>query len=222
MKLAFFDIDGTLLAGSTERRFSRYLLRRGCLGPRQVAAFVWFALRHLPTFGRHLLKKNKAYLVGMDTGRVRALAAQFVDAEIVPRLYEPVVQRLQCHLKAGDTVVLLSGTLDPIAQALAAALGVQHVCATLCREQHGRYTSAAPERHPFGPNKRELAARIATELGADLREAAAYGDSLHDLDLLEAVGHPVAVLPDGPLLATARGNRWDIITANEGPSVQPQ
>ena len=51
------------------------------------------------------------------------LAARFVAEEILPRLYAPAVQRLQSHLRRGDTVVLLSGTLEPIARALAAALG---------------------------------------------------------------------------------------------------
>jgi HAD superfamily hydrolase (TIGR01490 family) len=222
MKLAFFDIDGTLLAGSTERRFSRYLLRKGYLGPRQVASFLWFLLRHIRTYGRDVLKKNKAYLDGIDVERIRALAEEFVAAEVMPQLYAPVVQRLQRHLKAGDTAVLLSGTLEPIARALGAALGVQHVCATICDERQGRYTSAAPHRHPFGAVKRTLATWIATEMGADLRDAAAYGDSRHDLELLEAVGHPVAVRPDAPLLATARGNRWDIIAGREGPHIQPQ
>lgn len=222
MKLAFFDIDGTLLAGSTERRFWRFLLRRGQLGPRQLAAFLWFTARRLPTFGRHTLKKNKAYLAGLEVERVRALAAEFVAAAVVPQLYEPAVQRLQRHVAAGDTVVLLSGTLEPIAAALGAALGVQHIYATICSERRGRYTGAAPERHPFGAAKRELASSIAATLGADLREAAAYGDSRHDLDLLGAVGYPVAVRPDAPLLATARGNRWDIIAGREEPRVQPQ
>lgn len=222
MKLAFFDIDGTLLAGSTERRFWRYLLRRGHQGPYQFAAYLFFALRFLPTFGRHTLQKNKAYLVGLEVERVRALASDFVKTEVVPLLYQPAVQRLQRHVDAGDTVVLLSGTLEPIARALGAALGVHYALGTICRERHGRYTAAPPERHPFGASKSELAASLAAKLGGNLRDAAAYGDSRHDLRLLESVGYPVAVQPDPPLLATARGNRWDIIAGRDAPRAQPQ
>lgn len=222
MKLAFFDIDGTLLVGSTERRFWRFLLQRGYQGPRQIAAYLYFSLRFLSTFGRHILKVNKAYLSGLDTERVRALATEFVAGEVVPRLYEPAVQRLRRHLKDGDTVVLLSGTLEPIARALGTTLGVQHVCATRCAVHRGRYTASPPECHPFSDEKLELATRLAAALGADLRDAAAYGDSRHDLCLLQAVGQPVAVRPDPPLLATARGNRWDIIAGGEHPRAQPQ
>jgi HAD superfamily hydrolase (TIGR01490 family) len=221
MTLAVFDIDGTLVEGSTERRFWRYLLKRGHQGPRQVLAYLLFWLRYLPVYGRHTAKKNKAYLYKLETARVRALAAQFVAEEIWPRLYAPAVQRLQSHLRRGDAVVLLSGTLEPIAQEIARALTVPHVRATVCRERDGRYGAGPPEVHPFGAAKLDIATRFAAELGASLAEASAYSDSLHDLDLLQAVGDPVAVMPDPPLLETARGNRWLIIRSRNAPGALP-
>jgi HAD superfamily hydrolase (TIGR01490 family) len=211
MTLAIFDIDGTLVEGSTERRFWRYLLKRGHQGPRQVLAYLLFWLRYFPVYRGLTAKKNKAYLYKLDTARVRGLAERFVVEEIVPRLYAPAVQRLQSHLRRGDTVVLLSGTLEPIARALAQALGVEHVRATMCKERDGRYLAGPPKVHPFGAVKLEIAAELAAEIGASLSEASAYGDSQHDLTLLEAVGDPVAVQPDRPLLETARGNHWLII-----------
>jgi HAD superfamily hydrolase (TIGR01490 family) len=221
MKLAIFDIDGTLVEGSTERRFWRYLLKRGHQGPRQVLAYLLFWVRYFPVYRVKTAKKNKAYLYKLDTARVRSLAERFVAEEILPRLYAPAVQRLQSHLRRGDTVMLLSGTLEPIAQTLAKALGVEHVRATVCRERDGRYLGGPPQVHPFGADKLAIAARFAAEIGADLREASAYGDSQHDLTLLEAVGDPVAVLPDRPLLETARGNRWLIIRSRKFPHVLP-
>lgn len=222
MTLAIFDIDGTLVEGSTERRFWRYLLKRGHQGPRQIIAYVLFWLRYWPVFRSQTAKKNKAYLYKLDTARVRALAERFVAEEILPRLYQPAVQRLQRHLRRGDTVVLLSGTLEPIAQALANALSVRYVRATVCRQRDGRYLGGPPRVHPFAATKLALAAQFAAEIGADLREASAYGDSRHDLKLLEAVGDPVAVQPDAPLLETARDNRWDIIRSRNAPQALPQ
>ncbi len=222
MKLAIFDIDGTLVEGSTERRFWRYLARQGRQGPRQLLEYCWFWLRFRSVFGAETLKKNKAYLMGLAVAEVDALATQFVTTEILPRLYTPAVARLQQHLRRGDTVVLISGTLEPIARALAAALGVEHVRATVCRERDGIYLASPPKVHPFAAVKLALAAEFAACVGADLRQASAYGDSRHDLELLEAVGNPVAVRPDGPLLARARGNRWDIIASGNAPRVLPQ
>lgn len=214
MTLAIFDVDGTLVRGRTEWLFWRYLLARRRQGPRQLLACAWFLVRFAPRYGTHVAKKNKAYLVGLGTSEVAALAAEFVTSEIVPRLYGPAVQRLQQHLRSGDTVALLSGTLEPIARSLAAHLGVAHVCAAVCAEHAGRYLAAPPTVHPFGPTKVELARELAARLGTDLAHASAYGDSAHDLDLLEAVGTPVAVQPDPHLLRTARARAWDVVAAD--------
>lgn len=222
MKLAIFDIDGTLVEGRTERHFWRYLVRQRRQGPRQLLEYCWFWLRFLPVYGAETPKKNKAYLAGLATVEIDALAARFVTTAVLPKLYRPAVARLQQHQRHGDTVVLISGTLDPIARALAAALGVEHVRATVCRERDGIYLAHPPKVHPFGAAKLALAAEFAAQVGADLRQASAYGDSRHDLALLEAVGNPVAVLPDAPLLATARGNRWDIISTRDAPQALPQ
>jgi HAD superfamily hydrolase (TIGR01490 family) len=211
MTLALFDIDGTLVRGSTERRFWRYLLTRGRQGPRQILAYALFLLRFWPTYGVSIAKKNKAYLRNLATADVEALAAAFVATEVLPRLFTPAVQRLQQHLRRGDTVVLLSGTLEPIARTLADSLGVQKVCATVCSQRDGRYLARPPEVHPFGKAKLDLAAQLAAELGYELRHATAYGDSRHDLDLLRAVGEPVAVLPDASLSAAAATNDWEVI-----------
>jgi HAD superfamily hydrolase (TIGR01490 family) len=215
MKLAIFDIDGTLVEGSTERRFWRYLVRHGRQGPRQVLAYCRFWLRFRAVYGAETTKKNKAYLAGLVVAEIESLAARFVATEILPQLYAPAVARLQQHLRRGDAVVLISGTLEPIARALAATLGVEHVRATVCRQRAGVYLESPPEVHPFAAAKLALATELAAQLGVDLRQSSAYGDSRHDLALLEAVGNPVAVRPDGPLLATARGNRWDIIASRE-------
>jgi HAD superfamily hydrolase (TIGR01490 family) len=212
VKLAIFDIDGTLVRGSSERLFGRYLAARGCLGPRQLLAYLLFLVRYLPTGGIHTIKKNKAYLSGLASADVAALAAEFVATRLAKRFFEPAVQRLKQHARRGDTVVLLSGTLDPIARALADRLGVRHVCATVCSERNGFYLPQPPETHPFGAAKLTLAKQLAAQLGTELGHATAYGDSHQDLFLLEAVREAVAVTPDARLLDAALANDWEVIT----------
>src|SRR5690606_32076038 len=159
------------------------------------------------------------YLTGLETTEVAALAREFVSSELVLRLYTPAVARLKQHLQNGHTVDLLSGTIDPVARALAEHLGVRHVCATLCAQRHGRYLAQPPEIHPFGAAKLALATQLALELGLDLRQASAYGDSAQDLYLLEAVGTAVAVLPDRVLYARALEKDWEILDAAVGRSL---
>ena len=220
MRLAIFDVDGTLVRGSSERLFWRYLAARGRQGPRQIAAFLLLMLRYSPTGGSQL-KKNKAYLCGLETADVAALADEFVATRLMHRLDNAVVQRLRQHVLHGDTVVLLTGTIDPIAQALARRLGVRHVYATLCSERNGRYLAQPPETHPFGAAKLALSRELAAQIGSELRTATAYGDSRYDVYLLEAVNEAVAVSPDAALLAAALARDWEIIADGDARRALP-
>jgi len=220
MSLAVFDIDGTLVAGpSTEKRFFLWLLRRGALGPRRLLAFLWFNLRWLPCYGRHVAKKNKAYLSGLDSERFASEARAFVAAEVESALYAPAVARLQRHRAAGDAIVLLSGTLQPIAEAIAARLGADEAIGSLCAERDGRLRAAPPLRHPFGAGKTTLLDGICRDRGVSPGAVAAYGDSRWDLALLERVGMPVAVRPDRELRASAEARGWEVLADDAGNGV---
>lgn len=211
MKLAIFDIDGTLVRGGSERLFWRHLLLRGKQGPRQIFAFLLFMLRYLPIGGIHTPRKNKAYLSGLRVDEVETLAREFVAEKLLQRLYEPAVARLKQHMQRGDVVVLMSGTLYPIARALADHLGVTYVCATLIAQRNGVFLAQPPEMHPYDAAKLNIVTRLAREHGFGLEDVAAYGDSKRDLFLLSAVGEPVAVRPDAELLRVALARDWEII-----------
>jgi HAD superfamily hydrolase (TIGR01490 family) len=217
-RMVLFDIDGTLVRGSSERMFWRYLLRHGLQGPRQLLAWVLFLVRYLPTGGIHTLRKNKAYLHALDVERIQSMAHDFARDRLVTTLYEPALQRLRVHQQAGDTIILLSGTLEAVARALAAQLQVRHVCATLCSQRHGRYLAQPPELHPYDAAKLSIAAQLARELGFRLVEATAYADSWRDIHLLEAVGTPVAVRPDPRLLAIAQRRGWEVLGSRVAPT----
>ena len=211
-RLAIFDIDGTLVPGpSSEVRFVRYLWSQRLLGPRQLLAYVWFCLRYAPRYRRHLMQKNKAYLSGLHEDRIQALAADFVQKRLVPALYEPALKRLQVHKAAGDTVVLLSGTPQFLADALAQALGAEAGYGALCCMDNGVYCAAPPERHPYGATKVAGAQALADAAGLALSDAVAYGDSLHDAHLFRLVAEAVAVQPDRGLYAVAAGEGWEVL-----------
>lgn len=219
MQLVIFDIDGTLVQGSSERLFWRYLRARKRQGLRQLLAFAAFFARYLPVGGIHTSKKNKAYLAGFECAEVERLADDFVAVDLMRALYEPAVRRLEAHLARGDLVLFLSGTLQPIARALAERLGVEHVLASLCSASRGRIRARPPERHPFGSAKVVFAAEFARQHGVDLATAVAYSDSREDIELLEAVGFPVIVRPDRALLARALERNWECLKETVGPAL---
>lgn len=216
-RLALFDLDGTLLTVSSERRFAWHLARLGALGPRQAFAYALFLLRWARHFGRDVGRRNKAYLAGLDRAQIGEWAERFVAAELGHWLYTPCVARLQRHLAAGDHVVLLTGTLAAIAEPLARTLSIPRVVATIPAFDGERYAAAPPEQHPLGIAKRLLAERLCREYRVGFEDVIAYADSWHDLPLLEAAGRPVAVRPDRALAAIARAHDWEIIDDRAAP-----
>ena len=161
MTLAIFDIDGTLVRGSSERQFWRYLAARGRQGPRQILAYLLFLVRYCARAASTPSRRTRPTLSGLRTSDVAALAEDFVQTRLLQRLNEPAVQRLKQHLLRGDTVVLMSGTLQPIAAALARSLGVRLVSATLCSERDGRYLAAAARDPSVRRSQAELAKQLA-------------------------------------------------------------
>ena len=212
-RLALFDLDGTLLCGpSAERRFAAWLFSRRHAGVRQAFGWLGYALSHLAGDGRDVLRRDKGYVVGLEVARVADLAAEHVGSVLAAGSIDPGVRRaLEEHRSAGDDVVLLSGTLQPLADAWAARLGCRRGVGSLAPTLGTRYVAGPPERHPYGRAKRELAERLAAETGAGAVRAVAYADSIADRELLEWAGEPVAVEPDAALAALARARGWRVL-----------
>jgi HAD superfamily hydrolase (TIGR01490 family) len=208
MRLAIFDVDGTLVRGkSTEKRFLGWLLRHGYLGPRQWLSAAWFVPRWLPRFGRHVFRKNKAYLDGLPVSLVADAARQFVAAMPDSGWNQPALAALARHKEHGDLVVLLSGTLQPVLDRLADRFGADGCVGTACSVEQGLYTALPPIRHPFHEEKAALLASICAMHGVAAAEVTAYGDSRFDIPLLSKVGRPIAVCPDRQLAAWARSKK---------------
>jgi len=214
--VSVFDIDGTLIGGkSTERRFVGWLLRRGYVGPRQLLAAGWYCLRWLPVHGRQVFRKNKAYLSGLSEAAIRREAREFVS-QLGDDVYIPsAVVELRTHLKLGNTVVLLSGSLQAIVDALAERLGAHIAIGTLCETNDGRFRARPPLRHPFHTAKCDCLQMLCKSEAIAVDEVVAYGDSSYDIPLLSMVGKPMAIRPDPQLRALSRQNGWRILEAGQ-------
>ena len=206
------DVDGTLLGGaSTELRFVMHLIRRRRIGLRQLLQAAVFPPRWAARYGRHVFKKNKAYLAGLAVADIASEAEIFVRQTVAPLLRQEILTLIVGHVARGETVMLLTGTPEFIAEPLARLLGVHSVCATRCVHQDGIFTAEPPPQHPFGEAKVTLARDICRTLGHPLADAVAYGDSIHDLPLLLQVGHPVAAWPDAALRQIATKGNWRLL-----------
>lgn len=212
MKLAIFDLDGTILRGtSCERLLFEKLYRERIIGRDQLWAYAGFLARWWTELGPTVIKRNKSYLAGLETGRVEAAARDLVE-NVMPGYFDPrVAARIGEHRETGDAAVLLTGAPQFLAEPLGLALGMKYVIGSRLEASGGVFTGGRPLSHPFGREKARLAEELCGKLGCRLGEAAAYADSNDDLPLLESVGRPVVVCPDRRLRKEAEARGWEVI-----------
>jgi len=210
---AFFDVDRTLLPRrSMESIFLPYLIKNGYLKGVDLVRFLAGLAKTLDEAGEEgWLRNNKYHLKDKDPASLRRLAAECFQAKIRPRISPAGRKMVGRHLRQGHLVVLLTGTLDPLAQELREDLGVHLALAARLGTEGGAYSGRLEGIRPYGAEKARLVKELAGEAGIDLANSFAYGDHHTDEKVLSQVGNPVAVNPDAKLAATARQRGWPII-----------
>jgi HAD superfamily hydrolase (TIGR01490 family) len=209
--LALFDLDGTLLPPpGAERLLIRRLLAAGHVSPLRLAACGAVIAGRKLRGDRWAQQRSKDWLAALALATVEAEARRLAGT-LAERARPAVRQRLREHAARGDRTVLLTGALDFVAEPLGETLKFDEVCATRCVVADGVFTARPPLRHPFRDAKLALARELADRSGTTLDRCWAYGDSRHDVTLLSAVGHPVAVYPDRALRQHALRHGWLVI-----------
>jgi HAD superfamily hydrolase (TIGR01490 family) len=213
---AVFDIDGTLLpASSLELRLLAHLaLNRGL---RLSAIGKW--LRSLLAYSL-VLDENKAYLEGVRISAAQAwIAREFAELE----LFSDALKIVDWHRRRGHAIVLISGTLAPLARAVASLLAGDaeiFVRATELECNGDRWSGRVHGEAICGLAKERALMHLATENNFDLSRSYAYADSWKDRWLLGAVGHPIAVNSAPRMARHARQCGWRLLNWNDCVSVQ--
>ncbi|MEO5680026.1 MAG: HAD-IB family hydrolase [Acidimicrobiales bacterium] len=219
---AFFDMDRTLLRGASGPVISRALRAAGLVSERTIPGeSVMYAMFDLvgETLPLMALARGAARLAkGWDAAQLRAIGVDVADelAEAVTPYARPLIQ---AHQAAGRLAVLATTTPDHLVRPLAERLGFDDVIATRYREQGGAFTGGLEGEFVWATGKRSAVRAWARRSEVDLDASYAYTDSVYDLPLLRAVGHPWAVNPDPRLLAVATLARWPVLHLDVPPGV---
>jgi HAD superfamily hydrolase (TIGR01490 family) len=214
-RAAFFDVDNTLVKGSSLFLIGRGMLRHGVIRRRDVLRFavvqVMFRLRGERLGHVHDAQDRALSLgTGLVVEDVVALGHEIYEQRVAGRLWVETVDLTRAHLAAGCEVWLVSAAPVELVQIMARALGLTGGLGTVAEVEDGRWTGrlAAPFLH--GAAKAAAVRDLAERRGLALQHCDAYSDSIHDRELLEAVGHPHAVNPDRQLHRLAVERDWPV------------
>ena len=212
---AFFDLDKTLIEGSSGVHFARAAYRSGVIGRRQLAMDLWgnFKFRMQGSTDEASEKLRQRVLdsiAGTPVKELQRLGPE-VLAGVLPRVYPEVLRAAYDHQDAGRPAFIVTAASQEMAGLMAHVLVLDGGIGTRSEIKDGIYTGRPDGPFTYRSGKAEAIRQVAREHGIDLADSYAYSDSESDLPMLSAVGHPVAVNPDTALERVARENGWQIM-----------
>ncbi len=213
---AFFDLDRTLMAGSSGMHFARAAYRSGMVSRARLARWgvehVRFRLRG-STDARtaQVLSQVKELLAGVPERDIERMGPDLL-AGVLPRIYPKMLEEVRAHQDAGRATFIVSAAGNGLVEMLARVLGMDGGIGTRYEvSADGMLTGRIVEPFVYGDGKVTAMKRFAEEHDIDLTASWAYSDSASDLPMLRAVGNPVAVNPDAELAKLAVDEGWRIM-----------
>ena len=214
--IAFFDVDNTLMRGTSLFHLGREAWARKIIGFREIARFAWHQRRFISVGeNQDHLDNARDRALGLARGHkvsdITSLAEHIWQHRISKRLYPETVGLAQEHISKGHEVWLVSATPVEIGAVMAKHLGLTGALGTVVESIDGVYTGKLVG-HTLHAERKAVAARdLAETAKAELADCWAYSDSRNDIPLLAMVGNPVAVNPDAELARHAEENGWPMM-----------
>ena len=213
---AFFDLDRTLISGSSGLPWARAATKAGIISRRQMARWGVDALRFrmrgsTDEATEKLLKEIKEVFHGTPARQIARMAPE-VLVGVLPRIYPEMLDEVYAHQDAGRPTFIVSAAGDELVQLLARILYMDGGIGTSYEVgEDGLFTGELGGTFMYGEGKVEAMRQFAAEHDIDLARSYAYSDSVSDLPMLRAVGMPVVVNPDDELTAIAREQGWRVM-----------
>ncbi len=213
---AFFDLDKTLMAGSSGMVWARVSYDAGGISRRMLARWAVDHLRYRlrgssDEAAAQVMSEVQELLRGTSARELERLGP-LVLAGVLPRIYPEMLDEVHAHQDAGRATFIVSAAGVELVEMLARVLAMEGGIGTRYEiDAEGRFTGELDGPFMYGEGKVEAMRRFADEHGLDLAESFAYSDSASDLPMLRAVGNAVVVNPDDALLGVARAEGWRVM-----------
>ncbi|MCG7289226.1 MULTISPECIES: HAD family phosphatase [Corynebacterium] len=213
---AFFDVDNTLIQGSSLILLAQGLFKKRFITLSELAPALRKQIRYRVSGSENAddiaegREQALAVVKGKSVAELKQACREIVDNRMLEKSYADTIELAAMHLAAGQQVWLVSATPVQIGQALAETLGFTGALGTVAEEKDGKFTGRLVGDILHGPGKKHAVAALAALQQLDLSKCTAYSDSINDLPMLEMVGSPVAINPDRALRKHAKAQGWAV------------
>lgn len=221
---AFFDLDKTVIAKSSTLAFSKPFFNQGLINRRAVLKSSYAQFLFLMSGADHdQMDRMRNYITNMcagwDVEQVKSIVGETLHDIVTPLVFAEAAELIAGHKLCGRDVVIVSASGEEIVAPIAKALGASHAMATRMVVKDGKYTGEVAY-YCYGEGKAQAIRELARREGYALEHCYAYSDSITDLPMLEAVGHPTVVNPDRGLRKEAAARGWQVLTFSRPVSLR--
>lgn len=221
---AFFDLDKTVIAKSSTLAFSKPFFDQGLINRRAVLKSSYAQFLFLMSGADHdQMDRMRSYVTSMcagwDVEQVKSIVGETLHQIVDPLVFAEAADLIADHKLCGRDVVVVSASGEEIVAPIARALGATHAMATRMVVEDGRYTGEVAF-YCYGEGKVQAIRELAAREGYPLEHCYAYTDSITDLPMLEAVGHPTVVNPDRALRKESTARGWPTLTFTKPVSLR--
>lgn len=212
---AFFDLDKTLLAKSSTLAYAKPLYQQGLITRSDLLRTAYAQFMYVISGADdQQMDQMRAYMsqlvTGWDVDQVKKIVADALGTVIEPIVYSEALTLFDDHHEAGRDVIVISSSGTEVIEPICELLGADKAIGTQVGIEDGKYTGELIF-YAYGQAKADAMRALAEDEGYDLSASFAYSDSITDLPMLEAVGHPVATNPDKELRAIAQQRVWPVL-----------
>jgi HAD superfamily hydrolase (TIGR01490 family) len=221
---AFFDLDKTVIAKSSTLAFSKPFFDQGLISRRAVLKSSYAQFLFLMSGADHdQMDRMRSYVTSMcagwDVEQIKSIVNETLHDIVDPLVFAEAADLIADHKLCGRDVVVVSASGEEIVAPIARALGATHAMATRMVVEDGKYTGDVAF-YCFGEGKAQAIRELAAVEGYLLEHCYAYSDSITDLPMLEAVGHPTVVNPDRALRKESTSRGWPVLTFSRPVSLR--
>ena len=210
--LHIFDIDHTLINGSSGRHFIITAIKEGVLSSSVLLSLPFVYLRYrLGKLKPAHINRDLPQVKGVDRATLDRVSQLNYENRLEPALYADAVNYIRLLHDSGTELAIASSSVDIIIEPLAQRLGITSIISSSVEfDDKNRCTGRWNDTPIFGEQKRGKVLEFLDKRGIEPAHCSFYSDSIYDLPLLEAIGTPVAINPDLMLARHARKMDWEI------------
>ena len=212
---AIFDVDDTIIKGSSGIFLGKLMLfdRGESVSLKEIANYAKAYLAFLSAKNidyEDLVETALQRFEGMTRAQVEDVAKDLFDKYMNRNIYRGAYKAVKWHKERGDKVVLITASIKIIVEPLGDFLQVDDIFAMRPIFEDFELIPKAHKPYSYEEGKLELAKIYCRENNIDLKDCYFYSDSISDLPLMEAVGHPMPTNPDRKLLMLSLLRNWRI------------